>query len=403
MGGKLNVYNLGEKGVNVTKTPLHHEDGELASAQNAEFYAEAGLGGLRKRPGLLPLNGSALTGAVAGVIGVPLAGPRRALYLATDVGQSPPWYKTTDVGVTVVDSDEQRFTIEDMGDNDNSPTLSFGGRLFYGTIQSPQKPVLACFDGAVEYEVSSWPAAVSGGNLRPIFMHQDKLYVGLSKGSHAACTLYEVDLFSGEQRRIANDLDTSLDELYSGCSYMGQLWVGMRMNLDDAKLYAARPNDTAWVLKNTAPANHNGYAGLAPYAGDLYMGTVAEAGTSAIVQKMTSTGTVTTSQTGSGSSAGNRYDGLVVFQNELYAFYVAANTCQAEKWNGTAWSVDKDFFIAAGRSYNFGSALITGSTLWVVTKGDTGKGAFWKKTGGVWSQLVSGNDKVGSGGIVGII
>ena len=67
--GKLNIYSLGEKGVNTSKSPVHLEDGELTTAQNWHPDPE---GAIRSRDGLTKLNSSALAGTVTGMIGVPL-------------------------------------------------------------------------------------------------------------------------------------------------------------------------------------------------------------------------------------------------------------------------------------------------------------------------------------------
>lgn len=49
---KLKVYNLGTKGVNLSRSPIHLEDGELTQAQNAELYLDQGELAIRKRLGI---------------------------------------------------------------------------------------------------------------------------------------------------------------------------------------------------------------------------------------------------------------------------------------------------------------------------------------------------------------
>lgn len=70
--GSIATYNLGEEGVVITKSPVHGKDGELARAQNAVPNPEGGLAGIRKRQGMVALNGVAAAGAVLALVNVPL-------------------------------------------------------------------------------------------------------------------------------------------------------------------------------------------------------------------------------------------------------------------------------------------------------------------------------------------
>ena len=77
---KIATYNLGEKGVVITKSPVHGEDGELAFAQNAVPHPEGGLSGIHKRFGFLALNAVAAAGPIFAFISAAL----------TDPGSPPP-------------------------------------------------------------------------------------------------------------------------------------------------------------------------------------------------------------------------------------------------------------------------------------------------------------------------
>lgn len=77
---KIATYNLGEKGVVVTKSPVHGQDGELAFAQNATPVPEGGLSGIHKRFGFLALNAVAAAGPIFAFISAAL----------TDPGSPPP-------------------------------------------------------------------------------------------------------------------------------------------------------------------------------------------------------------------------------------------------------------------------------------------------------------------------
>ncbi len=74
MAGKVTVFGLGDKGVNVTADPLHTEVGDVVSAQNASFQGSGQRGGLAKRLGLRILA-SGLDGTVYALASVTLADP----------------------------------------------------------------------------------------------------------------------------------------------------------------------------------------------------------------------------------------------------------------------------------------------------------------------------------------
>jgi hypothetical protein len=94
---KIATYNFGEKGVVVTKSPVHGEDGELAIAQNATPNPEGGLSGLRKRIGFQALNASAAAGAILAFISCNLEDPG---VVAVNPAAFGKWLYSTDGGAT---------------------------------------------------------------------------------------------------------------------------------------------------------------------------------------------------------------------------------------------------------------------------------------------------------------
>ena len=72
MAGKIAIYNLGQLGVDVVKSPVHIDDGAFTKAQNVQVDPSGGIGGIRKRDGMARLNSAALAGSVTGMIGLPL-------------------------------------------------------------------------------------------------------------------------------------------------------------------------------------------------------------------------------------------------------------------------------------------------------------------------------------------
>lgn len=76
MPGKLNLYNLGDLGVDLADSPVHAGDGSYTTAQNASVGLNQGQHGLRKRPGLtLFTSGGAMSGSVLAWIAVPFPLP----------------------------------------------------------------------------------------------------------------------------------------------------------------------------------------------------------------------------------------------------------------------------------------------------------------------------------------
>lgn len=85
MAGKVDIYNLGEKGVNLVRSPIHKQDGELTTAQNAQiipYHAQRALG---KRRGMSLINvTTAAAGAILNLFRVSLSDPD-----STDVDVTP--------------------------------------------------------------------------------------------------------------------------------------------------------------------------------------------------------------------------------------------------------------------------------------------------------------------------
>jgi hypothetical protein len=62
--GKIDVYNLGDMGIDVTRSPVHTKDGEFEQAQNVMATRSGGRHAIRKRFGLAKLNSTASAGHI---------------------------------------------------------------------------------------------------------------------------------------------------------------------------------------------------------------------------------------------------------------------------------------------------------------------------------------------------
>lgn len=76
MPGKTDIYNLGEKGVNLVRSPIHKQDGELTTAQNAQIIPYNAQRAIAKRRGMYLINvTTAAAGAVLNLFRVALSDP----------------------------------------------------------------------------------------------------------------------------------------------------------------------------------------------------------------------------------------------------------------------------------------------------------------------------------------
>jgi hypothetical protein len=382
---KVNVYNLGELGVNLTKSPIHIDDGELVAAQNAEFYLDEGLGALRKRIGLQRLNPVALAGAIRGMIGVPLPGPGRRAVYSGERGLFQ-FYKTTDGTTWTLEStigQEIGITGNIAGNDQPIPlTALTAQQFFYVGETTTDQSLLMGHDGVAPYELARFATT---GLLGILCVHDGDIYV--RDYSLGDTSVWQIDPIAGTQTKIGGTFVG--ERVCSGASYLGKVWVGT----DGAKIYWCRPGGTAWTLDHTAGAGQHNYVSLAVYEGNLYAGTAATAGTAAIVEKRTPGGTWTVDRTGSSSANANKFDGLAVFQAQLYADYERCDAtfpsglCQIQKrTSGGVWSVDKDLSGAAAEYVT--GRLAVGNTLFYGTTQGAAAGV-WSKVGaaGSWTRV----------------
>ncbi len=381
MGGKLNVYNLGELGVNVTKSPIHHADGEMLSCQNAEFNAESGVGGIRKRAGLQRLNSSVLAGTVKGVIGVPMQGPGKRQIYAQRPGS--PWFRvSTDGGTTWGDaafnSSPQSVGIL-FSDYPMLRSALISGRFFYTIRDTDTSGCVMGFDGSLEYQLYR---SLAGNNVRMLCSHSGLII--FADGNR----VFSMDPTTGATTQVAADF-ASNQEPYCGVSFLGRIWIGIATLTESfGKIYSAALGDTAWTLERQAAANHR-YASMAVYRGELYAGTsVIAAGTAAIVEKRTVGGTWSTSRTG-GQVIRNAYDGLVVADDKLYAAYHDGNGsvtfCAIEVYNGAAWSTSLD--LQAQGELGLSGTTAAGATVFY-NSFTAGHNKVWRRvSAGAWAGV----------------
>ena len=416
MGGKLNVYNLGEKGVNVTKTPLHHEDGELLSAQNAEFYAEAGLGGLHKRPGLQRFNTSGMTNPVKGVIGVPLPGPgERAVHAFT--GTATNIFKVTRDGTTWADAEGFATDTNQVtwgGETAHPKMVELLGQFFWAGraegFNPSGIPAIFGYDGEMEYELARFDT----DSLLPVMLgsHNGKLIVTESALAGAEDRVWLIDPLTGEKDAIGlpSVLTTaSAGRVTAACSFLGKVWIGCTGV--GTFIFYAREGELNWTQDHTE-ATMLSVRSMLPYQGKLYVGFGAANPTASLLLSRDSAGTWATEQTAAAIGAiSNHWDSLVIHQDKLYVIFSAVGTVGVDPnytkvWQNDAgaWSISKDFSGTEAGSWQVRSLLSVASTLFASVVDDTitlTPNGVWKKVGaGAWTQSYSGG---GGGGAISVV
>src|SRR3990167_1720949 len=131
---KLDLYTLGEKGVDLTNSVIHSEDGTFVSAQNAVPNRRGEAGALTNRDGLVAINSTTLGGTIQGAIHVPLAnqtaGGTHRLYIPhTGVVAGNEWYTSTDklettAGIAPPASVRDRDNLDDYTTEDSAGAKS---------------------------------------------------------------------------------------------------------------------------------------------------------------------------------------------------------------------------------------------------------------------------------------
>jgi len=356
MPGKLNLYALGQGGVNVVKSPIQLLDTECRSAQNA-IYAPEAEGGLQKRGGLTRFNTSALNSgaSILSIVNVPLPLPgafttasevRQYLYLGW--AEVDNWIRSSD-GTTWVDASEPNlpgsFQLNGLPELGLPPIQPVSGLLLYISPNTSLDDFWV-YDGSSDELVLVVPPAVS---TTPAYSagasgyHNGAFYFGTLDPPDAR--VYKFDLITGQLTMIIGQLGVGGYTAFSIVSYLGSLFVGVSDNAagvsPESYVYRCNPDiDTAWTVDSAAldgvPSS------MVNFQGNLYIATGSRRVADDMkIYKRTPSGVYSTVFTD--ASPWNVLQGgqLVVFDNKLFA-YVAGNILSSS--NGTAWAVELDVF-----------------------------------------------------------
>ena len=335
MPGKINLYNLGTQGVDLTKSIIHAEDGSFRKAQNAVPDPRGKFGAVSMRDGLIEINSTSAGGEVKGILNMPLPSQRN-IYVGRHgtgtTGQT--WITSTDDGVSFA-STANIANATDYGyfNSCNSPKSSttqglelmdraaFNGNvLIYpatgytqyipggsvGTGTGP--PTLRMWDGVTDRELLRVPLNLRCLNSSDQFAHltapdnvgNQAIYVGdmLMEGQ----TVYFIvfDFANGEQfmgRVLSFNLATyaleQIGETFGPATTdkdggpfclglgLGRLWLGTGNGTQsypsdpapEGKVYRIRPGiDSTWTLDATFNSTET-VVSICSYAGRMYAGT----------------------------------------------------------------------------------------------------------------------------------
>ena len=397
MAGSLNVFNLGSLGVNVDKNAVQLEDGELTKAQNAIHDPTGSMGGVRKRPGLLKLNSSAVSGSVFGICNIPIAPvTTRTFYVGIDqaVTTAYQWVKSADAFGTTATSTtpgacaKPDDAIQTLGTTllsnrgcQSETLFLYPGNYTRGTAQ----PIRA-WDGTVDVEFLKIPLnsktitdqtladyAIRAGGIPSMKLEGSKLYI-VSQDYIKAATggysrIFEYDLNSGVLLQVgegtsgwdgdigaastggATGAGTQL--FYCTALHQGYLYAGVgsfeTTNSTASGVYRIRPGvDATWTYdydnSGAGDADYEVPLCMASYKGLLYVGMWDLNSTTSRVMVRSAAGAYTASLT-IGNANGSAITDMIVFGDNLYVCAFDNNGGSSittiRKFDGSSWSTVK--------------------------------------------------------------
>lgn len=415
MGGQINVF--GWKGVNVTKDPDQLDDNELTKAQNCQPCPIAD-GSIEMRGGMAKLNASPAAGSIIGFTGVPLVNKKSAAAvrrLAITASYIVDWSISSNDLTAVTNTSGSLTPFGLMGTDDirddvkittdystaatgrivfqGNPWCVYQGRTFvagdnytYGvtaptiklydpTQLAPNAADIAQYDvfktvATIPYNIDVSATHIARAILSMITAGNGLIYLtvydtGTPAGTNIKGRVFSLDPITFDLKQIGPTFPT-IYQPYCLAWHQGRLWCGTNTNVstDVGRVYWIRPGiDATWTLDHTTTAGQGNIISLRSYKGNLYAGTMADAGTAALVKKRIYDGTWSTSLTGPNTHIYNHYGSLVEFGGNLYAAYYDVNAvgpsqfARISKFDNAAWSTQVSYTDAQG-SIPFHSTLL---------------------------------------------
>lgn len=440
MANELPDYLIGDKGVQLTATPLHTTDGGLLVAENVEFNREGGIGGIASRRSLTKLNATTLGGAIKHLANLPFPYPSvKILMVALNDGETnKAWASSTD-GATFTDIAtsvlNRAVSVGKFTANVSSAlhpgnyympqrSASYKRRLYFasddyvvwysGIVSTPTRPVVEQYDGTEGLELfrlTNNPTATAGSF--PYWIIGLWVFNGLiwlctfDPGGVAPDHKGRVLTFDPQQGTIAlvgNRFGNGTGENdqgmpYALASFEGRMFVGtmgISGNPEGAVYSILAGVENEWTLDRQLAVDDGYVMDLLPYRGSLYMAVSADASGTARVDVRTA-GSWAISFTAPATNVAY-CGGLVEFDGNLYCAFSGINGGTKygliKKFDGSSWTTDKDVFTdytltghAPGTPFVF-----EGNLYWPwydATNQSATTGFILKRTtGGTWSKAL---------------
>lgn len=428
------MYEVGRGGVNLVKNPYQLSDKEATDLQNWVMDLNQREGALRKRPGLVIHNTSALAGSVTGFTHVPLIEAdalTETLYVPIDASTTANTNtaRTSTAGVTWANSTAlarpleidkitgvMGSTTEDLG---MGRIASFAGKVYYPADAYTQYPTassggppLRSYDGTTDAEVLTLPLNIDAGattNLEAIvdmLVADGMIYIAAQTevGDTGYNSVFQYDPLTGSLKQVGPTLSgLNLGAIVTMEWFGGRLWVGTASDAggNAGTIASIRPpfgkfkGDTAWITEYTATSEGK-IISLKSFRGLMYAGidnSVDAATVAGRVKVRSSIGVWSNSVTVAGAGFHARYGSLMVYNDTLYAhrWLTSGSALTVWKYDGTTWSQDYDVAGNQAGARYFGQGYLAFDKLFYVV-GSTGTtaGVILENNAGVWTERDTG-------------
>ena len=464
MPGQLNLYNLGQLGVNVDLNPLQLEDGMLSKAQNATTDSIGSDGGLRKRPGLVKINSVAAAGAIQGAVAVPIAKPATREFIAGQwTGTTGAWNVSTDAWATGAtsggpdgyDANATPRTPEKVTTNlanQDTRQFAFGGRpgvmyknKFYyagnNYTQGTTAPTIRVWDGTTDYVLNTIPynpdigSTTAAAAILCMIAANGKIYLSTYDGGSYAANgvkgrVFELDPDNGTLIQMGARFPTDgARSIYAIAWHNKRLWTATLTGGLTAtqKVYRMRPDvETGWTQDTASMGGPGPVTEMLSFQGQLYLGCMADTSSAALVRVRSTAGVYSTSLTPALNEGGavptmasfgayNHIGAMVLFGGNLYvAYYNRIGTgttgdrfTRIYKYTGSAWSVVYSPAANNGDCVPYQTALVHNNILYFLSSpsvdGTTAANRILKSSDGTTWTSVSTPLTNNSSGALGVI
>lgn len=376
--GKVDLYNLGTTGVELTKSVIHADDGSFRQAQNAVPDVRGEFGGIAKRDGLIAINSTGGGGSTQGIINVPLPVTRN-IYFGREAGNwgvtQDEFSNTTTTASLSAVIDSTKLTINGaVGDGLWFHAQSgFNGKILVyppdnytqhiaGSVDGDLLP-LRMWDGSIDREIARVPKSTyladnfstsgHGYYIWNIILDGTKCYFSTFDWATNATfysRVFSLDTVTGEIVQIGNSSQLGGDISNTGLVFalyfsQGYLWAAVGQGSGDGlaasftgKIYRIRPGvDTSWTLDGTFATDETPIS-IASYRGQLFVGTYRNDTAEARLMRRAVDGTWASVATSGGvpSTFGSRIGSLIVYNDALYYHAVnmqgASSHSKIRKW-----------------------------------------------------------------------